>query len=483
MGRDLRAEESRDSHEGRQIKDVWLCESVANKTLEVIMLRNWLRFGVAAGSIAAFGLPAHLLAQECGEGGNQHTRGADVELSYAARRDDPQTKEARYARALEKLEPALNDDDPRPRAYLLAGQAYLGLRDYVGADSMLVKLVTAEPACTDLVNEARFAAWVPLYNRGINALRADDREEALNAFLQANVIYSDSRSLTNAANIYQRQGDNTLALELYEQAVALGGDADMVRAASINQAELLRGEGRDEEALAIYSEYAAAHPEDVLGLLNYAIALMDAGEEEPAQQLFADLLMRDDLSFRQWSQVGIGLYRARDFERAAEAFERAHELNPLNKETLENLANTYYQAERYAELLPLAGELVDRYPFESVYYNLLANSHRELEDPDAALAVLERRDGLEFEFLRSQLAVAEGVYSVAGQVMNKTAAQGSEITVPIQLLDENGQVLVSEDLLLALPAEGEASSFLVEFESEEPVSGFRYSQDDSASDS
>ena len=50
---------------------------------------------------------------------------------------------------------------------------------------------------------------------------------------------------------------------------------------------------------------------------------------------------------------------------------------------MENLANTYYQAERYEELLPLAGELVERYPFESVNYNLLANAHRELDDADA----------------------------------------------------------------------------------------------------
>ena len=448
------------------------------------MLRIWLRYHLAVGLIVAFGLPASLFAQECAEKGNQHTRGADVELSYAARSDDPQPKETRYARAIEKLEVALVDDDPLPRAYLLSGRAYLGLRDYSGADSMLTKLAGVEPGCADVVNEMRFNAWVPLYNRGINSLRAGEQTEALEAFLQANVIYSDARSLTNAANIYQQQGDNTRAMVLYERALEIGGDPVMVRAASINLAELLRTDGREAEALAIYSDYAAAHPDDVLGLLNYAVALMDSGEQEAAEQMFGDLLGRDDLSFRQWSQVGIGLYRAQNFEQAMEAFERAHEMNPLNKETMENLANTYYQSERYQALLPLAGELVARYPFESVNYNLLANAHRELEDPDAALSVLERRDGLEFEFLRSQLAViSEGVYSVEGQVMNKNAAAGSEITVPVQLLGEEGQVVMSEDLLITLPAEGEASSFLLQFQIEEPVSGFQYGSGGSASDS
>jgi len=448
------------------------------------MLRHSLKYILAAGMVAAFGFPLDLLAQECGQKGNRDTRGADVELSYAARRDDPQPKEKRFARALEKLEPVLMDDDPLPRAYLLAGQAYLGLRDYAGADSMLTKLLTSDPACTDLVNELRFNAWVPLYNRGIGSLRADEQDQALEAFQQANVIYSDARSITNAANIYQQRGENATAIELYAQAVEAGGEPEMVRAASINLAELLIADGRRDEALVIYSEYAAAHPDDVLGVLNYAIALMDAGDTEAAEQMFVELLQRDDLSFRQWSQVGIGLYRAQDFTQASLAFERAHDLNPLNKETLENLANTYYQSEQYEDLLPLAEQLVERYPYESVNYNLLANAYRELDDTDAALAVLQKRDGLEFEFLRSQLAsVSEGVYSVEGQVMNKSAAAGREITVPVRLLDEEGKVVMTEELMLTLPAAGEATSFLLQFQIDESVAGFQYGQGASASDS
>lgn len=439
-------------------------------------MRISLRYVAAAGAILVLGAPAGLGAQECAEKGNQHTRGADVELSYAARRDDPQPKETRYARALEKLEPTLADEDPLPRAYLLAGQAYLGLRDYAGADSMLTKLATAEPACSDLINEIRFNAWVPLYNRAINQLRAEDQEAALSAFLQANVIFPDSRSLTNAGNLYQQMGDNEAAMEMYAQALEVGGEPEMIRAASINMAELLRREGRDEDALAIYSEYAAENPDDVLGVLNYAVALMDAGDQEAAEEIFVDLLGRDDLSFRQWSQVGIGLYRARDFEQAAVAFQRAHEMSPLNKETMENLANTYYQAERYQELLPLAQELTERYPFESVNYNLLANAQRELDNADAALAALEQRDAMEFEFLRSQLnVVADGTYSVEGQVMNKSAAAGTEVTVPVELLGDAGQVVATDDLVITLPGEGEASSFMLQIDIEEPVAGFQYS--------
>jgi hypothetical protein len=66
------------------------------------------------------------------------------------------------------------------------------------------------------------------------------------------------------------------------------------------------------------------------------------------------------------------------------------------------------------------------------------------------------------------------VYSVEGQVMNKSAAVGLEVTVPVDLLGEGGQVVMSEELLITLPAEGEATSFLLQFQIEEPVSGFQY---------
>ena len=116
-------------------------------------------------------------------------------------------------------------------------------------------------------------------------------------------------------------------------------------------------------------------------------------------------------------------------------------------------------------------------------YNLLANAHREMQHADAALEVLERRDALEFEFLRSQLAVvSEGVYSVEGQVMNKRAAAGFEVTVPVELLGETGEVITSEDLLITLPPEGEATSFLLQFQSEETVSGFQYAGSGSTGD-
>jgi tetratricopeptide (TPR) repeat protein len=431
----------------------------------------------AAGLTALFVLPTGALAQEgdCVEGGNRNTRSAEVEFSLAASRTDTRPQEERYRRALEKLEENWSLPEVPDRSYLLAANAYLELRDLVGADSMLTTLVEIAPQCEEQAQRMRFNAWVDHFNAGIEALRQGDSPTALERFETANVINRDARSLAYAGQIHQQSGDEAKASELYEMALEAGGDDAIVRTASINLASLKQQTGDVDGALEIYEEYSSANPDDVLGRLNFAIALMNAEREDEAQAIFSELMNRDDLTFNQWSQVGIGLYRAQNFARAAEAFERAYELNPHNKETLENLANARYQAERYEELLPLAEELVERYPLERVPLNLVANSHRELGNPEKALELLERRDAMPIEILRSQLTPMDGnVYSIDGEAMARSAEAGSTLTIPVTLVGEDGADVMTESLELTVPAEGEVAAFSLQLETETPIVGFRY---------
>jgi hypothetical protein len=156
-------------------------------------------------------------------------------------------------------------------------------------------------------------------------------------------------------------------------------------------------------------------------------------------------------------------------------------MQPLNKETLENLANSYYQSERFEDLAPLADTLVQRYPYEKVNYNLFANALTETGNEDGALAVLEGREALSFEFLRVQLGPAgEEMYSLEGTVMNKSAAGGSEVTIPVHFLSDGGQVLITEPLTLSLPATGETAGFQIQVQSGTPIMGFRYDMTGSA---
>ena len=431
----------------------------------------------AAGLMAVLMLPTGAYAQDgdCVEDGNRNTRSAEVEFSLAASRTDTRPQEERYKRAIEKLEENWSMESVPARSYLLAANAYLQLRDLVGADSMLTTLVEVAPQCDEQAQRMRFGAWVDQFNAGIEALRQGDSSTGLERFETANLINRDARSLAYAGQIYQQGGEEAKAIELYEMALDAGGADEIVRTASINLATLKQQAGDVDGALEIYEEYSSANPDDVLGRLNFAIALMNAERADEAQAIFSELMNRDDLTFNQWSQVGIGLYRAQNFARAAEAFERAYELNPHNKETLENLANAHYQAERYEELLPLAEALLERYPLERVPYNLVANSHRELGNSARALELLEQRDALPVEVLRSQITPMDGgLYSIDGEAMTRTAEAGTTLSIPFTLVDEAGAEVMTETLQLTVPAEGEVVEFSLQVETDTPIAGFNY---------
>lgn len=439
------------------------------------MKKNYIRY-LAGGLVALVAFPGAASGQDnCVEGGNSNVRSAEVEFSLAESRSDTRSKEERYVRALSKLANNWDLEKIPPRSYLLAAKAYLGLFDLAGADSMLTILVQVEPGCTEQVAQIRFSAWVTQYNAGIERMQAGEEDTALERFEAANQISLDSRSLAYAGSIYQTRGEHELAAERYEQALESGGEDAIVRTASINLAGIRKNAGDTEGALEIYSEYSTAYPDDVLGQLNFAIALMDSERQDEAQHVFEDLLSRDDLSFGQWSQVGIGLYRAQNFGPAAIAFQKALDLGPYNKETLENLANSYYQSDHFEELMPLAQQLIDRYPLERVNYNLLANAKREQGDGDGALVALEAREGMNFEFLRTQLSVVgETTYTIDGQMMNRSGDSGSTHTIAVTFIGEDGTELFTEPLELTLPAEGETAAFSLQVDSEVPVAGFHY---------
>ena len=445
------------------------------------MVRNYMRY--LAGALAAIVvIPVSAYAQkDCVTGGNSAIRSAEVEFSLAASRNDTRSKEERYVRALSKLERNWELDNIPPRSYLLAANAYLGLFDLAGADSMLTTLLQIQPVCADQVAEIRFGAWVTQFNSAITLMQGGDEETALERFESANVINRDSRSLAYAGQIYDTRGEDDRAAELYEAALEAGGSDDIVRMASINLAGIRKNQGDSEGALQIYTEYSSAHPDDIVGRLDFALVLMDADRQEEAQQVFEDLLLlsRDDLNFRRWSQVGIGLYQAQNFAPAAIAFRNALDLAPYNKETLLNLANSLGLSDQFEELMPLATELVDRYPFERVHYILLINSKRELDDSDGALAVIEGRDAMSFEFLGMQLSAVGETYLIDGQVLNRSGIAGSTRSVSVTFIGENGDELFTEMLELMLPAESETAAFSLQVESDIEVFGFRYQVPDS----
>jgi tetratricopeptide (TPR) repeat protein len=421
-------------------------------------------------------IPTGLAAQEdeCRLLSNAQTEGAVQKLTQAGETADPEAQRALYAEALEDLQSEIRDDDD-PTALWLAAEAHIGLGEFEAADALLIRFVATNPACQERSDNSRFNGWATAYNEAIQHYQAGDMEGALAAFLSANAIKKDSRAFNNAGLLYQNLGDPEAAIEQFEQAVQADDPSDQARDASLNLAEALRAAGRADAALEMLRVFAEAHPTDVMAELNYAVALTIEGDPAAAQPTFTKLLARDDLTLDQWNQVGVGLYEAESFEDAVTAFQKARDLNPYDRDALNNMATAALEAGQ----IELAGELgellVQRYPYDFDAYTLLANTASQREDPVLALKVIQERGGLAFSLENVQLRErGENAYVVEGLVMGRTEEAAGQVAVPIEFLDYQGEVAATEQLRIVIPANGETEIFQVELTSGVPIAGFRF---------
>ena len=436
---------------------------------------------IALGVAAAGVVPAGLAGQEpqeeeCRLVSTSETEVAVEKLTKAGETQDAQQQQVLYAEALGELESEIGDDED-PTALWLAAEANIGLGDFEAADALLDRFVAASPACQDRADNSRFNGWATAYNEAIQHYQAGDQEASLASFLKANVIKEDSRAFNNAGLLYENLGDVDAAIAEFQQAVETDDPSDQARDASLNLAEALRSQGRGDEATAALKAFADSHPGDVMAEMNYALALVIAGDPEAAQPTFASLLARDDLDVDQWNQVGVGLYEAEAFADAVVAFQKARELNPYDRDALNNLATSALEAGDLALAAELSALLVEWYPYDFDAYTLLANAASQSKDAARALQAIQQRGSLAFSLENVQLRErGEDTYVVEGMVMGRSDQAGATVTVPIEFVGPQGEIAATEQLQLVIPPDGDTELFQVELTSEAPIAGFRFQQ-------
>jgi tetratricopeptide (TPR) repeat protein len=421
-----------------------------------------------------------LPAQQCPLEANDYTNEAASQIQNARGMEDAAERAPYYQRALEQLELAIAESPNDAAALWLFGEVYVGLGDYVAADSILKRLLEVAPGCRDQAGQTRRVGWVTSYNEGLQAFAAGDMTTALAAFEKANVIQQDARSYNNAAFIYHELGETEKAIETYRTSMEVATEPEPRRAAIINLAELLTSVQRVAEAVEIYEIYTANYPDDAFARINYAVLLAQAGEPQRSAELFAELRQREDYTFEEWNELGVGLLRVGAFVEAIPIFNRARELEPFNKYVMANLVDAQVEARQYAEALPLADTLVTWYPYAGAQYGPLANCLSRTGKAGDALMYLQIKEGLPFEFEGVNLTGgSDGRYVVRGQVIGRGGLVGERITVPFEFVGQNGEVVATGELEFLAPPADVGRTIRLEVESETPIAGFRYSRAES----
>lgn len=444
-------------------------------------MRTKLTTGIVLALLLA---PATLLGQEkeqqCQLQGAPELSLAQTFLQQA---QDTTISESQRTAAAEKawseaLQDQIENDTDNPTFYYFGALAQVQLDNYAKTDSLLnTFLEKAGEGCAQRAEQIRFQAWANLYNQAIQAYNGGNQDRALKRFEQANSIYDDARSLVNAATLHEQQGNQSRAMELYGRALETGGEPQQMRTALTKLANRRLSQGDTAAAMEQYEQYLSNNPKDVSVQATYAQTLAQTGQSDSAQAIFSSLLERDDLSFQQWSQIGVGLYQAGSYEQAIEAFESARELRPLNKETMENLLSAYSQAEQWEQIPSLADTVTSWYPYDSQNYRPAVRAYDNLKQPKRAQKLLTDLQNLPIQITRLGMT-EQGLVQGQFQTTSETAA-GQEITIPFEFLDSQGNVVTTHEFTTTLPPQGENKTIEFRVQASGDLTSFRYSKDTS----
>jgi tetratricopeptide (TPR) repeat protein len=475
-------------------------------------------------TLALLTMPAIATAQDCVGSkprGGRYATSAELYLDRARTNPKPEDKARLYRQAVDVLLEGFEAQPDNPRNYVMAGQAYAGLRDYEAADAAYTKAEEMWSCYAGRVDTLRHGAWIQVFNRAVGYFRNDEVETAIREYNNAWIIYRGlpqpmlqlgiaygNEALT-AETSEARSELQQKAIESYGKALELlagrparlseAQQQEFLRAAAFNMAQLLAFDERFEEAARAYDTFLDHDPGNVDAMSNAAVVItrasmqtsdqadeLEDGPEkeallaksdslqEVANSYYRELLAREDLEAADYHNIGVGLLQIGLYEEGAVAFAKALEFGPYRMNSLEQLARVFFSAQRYDTLAAIAQTLVERYPLNLDNLALLANAYRELEQPEDALAILERREALPAEVRDLDVEWQEGTYTITGYLANLAMEPDTPVELQFDFYDAFGELVSSETVTVAAPAQEAETEFSVGIESDALISGFTY---------
>lgn len=319
--------------------------------------------------------------------------------------------------------------------YYLAAQAYLGLEDLAGADSMLRRTVEACPGYVQEADAARESGWAAAFQRGVEAFQAGDTTGAIGHWERSLVIHDRRADAAfNLGVVHGMKGDPARAVHFYRRAL----------------------------------EMVDRTPDDTDGAVIQA-------EAETRASAIAGLV-----------SSGATLFGAERYGDAAEVFAHAARYAPASRDAWYNHALALYKLERWSELVPVASRVVEMDPLNYNARIVLFNAHKGLSEAaqargetaesqhrSAALQTLEAAERLPVHLDGVQVQQAAGSATLVGTVTGANAAAGTAIRLGFTLHGTAGPA-GSGTVTVAAPANGERAPIRLEVPVTAPVVGYSY---------
>jgi tetratricopeptide (TPR) repeat protein len=436
--------------------------------------------GRALALVALATLPTAALAQkEPAE--TKQTKEAQKFIGLALMRQKPEEKKPQFEQALVHLREGMTKDPGNARVWLLAGQVYSGLGDFMGADSAFKKAETLHPPYSEEISGEREVAWVEAFNAGIAAMDSKATDDAIKKLELAELMYPHRpEAKMNLGALYAGKNETDKAVAIFEKAI-----------------ESTNGPLKDK-----------LKPEDAVNWKRYA---------EMARLNIAQIL----------GSRGVEQFEAKQHDQAIATFAKASEINPHSRDYLFNLAQSYYakasvleekrkaaqdaataltkakktadaktkteEANKFGtELLPLYDQIVKLAertllldPATETLYYLIARAHRTAAEMAAtpaektgwqnkALEILQKREALVFEVEQIGVQTAEGEATVTGTLKNLKAEAGAPLKIRLTLVGSAGAPIGSQEFTVSAPAKDQSAKLEGKVAITGEVAGWKY---------
>ncbi|MBI4540383.1 MAG: tetratricopeptide repeat protein [Gemmatimonadetes bacterium] len=426
-------------------------------------------------------------------------------MARASSNPRPEEQRSLYEQALNASLESTKNEPENARGWVMLGRAYLGLDNYVGADSALDMAEKIYPKYVLETDDDRERGWIEAYNGAIQLLQQGSRDGAIELFKKAAVIFQGRpEAYLNLGASYANVGDDSAAIEAYRQALEILRKVDRSQIeentlkqwdeheqlAAFNMAQLLARVGRHGEAAGAYEDYLKKDPNNVMALTNYAVTLMSMEQRDSAMAIYGQLLASTDLKEQDYFVIGVGLFRVEDYTKAEDAFRKALEVNPYSRDARYNLAQALYQIASdlqekedtvnartaWADLIPVARKVAECDPYNRNALALLAHGLARSKQEQEAVQILERHRDLPFEVGALDFRPEEqGGATLRGSVVNLGLDPGKTVSLKFTFYGTNGQDVGSKEVSVQVSTKNESAPFDVTAESTQMVAGYCYS--------
>jgi tetratricopeptide (TPR) repeat protein len=390
-------------------------------------------------------------------------------------------------RALEIALEGIAADSMNPIHYFLAGAAQLRLDQYEEAHGTFARAELLFPAYQLQIEPQRMAAWVQAYDRGVQAYEAGDTEGAMSEWRKAAVIYDlRSEAHRNLASLLARDGEYDEAIRLYQQAIAgleklpathvldsteVAARAAAAAATDQSLGELLMYVNRFADAEPVLRRQIARDSMDAQVWGDLAASLKAQGRTDEAADIYSELLSGRSLESADLFSLGVGLFRAGDFERASEAFLRLTRLRPRSRDAWFNYVNSLLASRDWVALATAGDQLVELDPLGKNVGLIAARAHLENGDEPGALQGIRRVDAAPVYVEGLQMQAVEETSRIQGRVVGNHAEPGTLVRLRFTFYDEATE-LGSQIVEVVAPATGESRDFDALFG--QRATGFKY---------